>query len=449
MDRVAVVGSGYVGLVTGACLSDWGLRVICVDQDREKVAALQQGIIPIYEPGLEPVVGRNLACGRLAFTADMKAAVEACGVIFIAVGTPSAAGGHVDLRAVETVAKGIAMYMNGYKVIGIKSTVPVGTGRKVKEWVRAGLARRGADYSFDVVANPEFLREGSAVNDFTHPDRVVFGADRDRAFAVMRQVYRVLYEQGVPFFETGLETAEMIKYAANAFLAMKVSFINDVTNLCERVGADVLEVAQAIGKDRRIGPEFLQPGPGYGGSCLPKDTRALAAMGRQYGAPVTLVEQVVTVNDRQKQSVVEKVVQALGDLAGKQLAVLGLAFKPGTNDMREAPSIAILAELARMGAVFKVYDPAACQEARSRLEQFKDLVTYCDNEYDTMAGSDALLIITGWDRFQRLDLDRVKELLKQPYLFDFPNLYRRRVMEQLGFKYYGTGQGVGLAPVPL
>jgi len=441
MNKISVIGTGYVGLVTGACLSDFGLNVLCMDNNKDKIEKLKQGIIPIYEPGLDVIVERNMANRRLAFTTDMKKAVEESDVIFIAVGTPPAEDGSADLRYVEAVARDIAHYMNGYKVIVDKSTVPVGTGQRVKQWVREELAKRGVDYEFDVVSNPEFLREGSAVYDFTHPDRVVIGAETLRAFERMKQVYRVLYLNETPFIETNLETAEMIKYASNAFLAMKITFINEIANLCEKVGADVQDVAKAMGRDGRIGPKFLHPGPGFGGSCFPKDTMALAKIGREYGAPVTLIEQTIKANEAQKMLMVAKIREGLGSLVGKQLAILGLAFKPNTDDMREAPVLVILNELAKQGMRFKVYDPKAMEEAKWRLANLKDQITYCQSEYEAIDGCDALVILTEWNQFRSLDLPRVKKLLKEPYFFDLRNIYKREMMEEAGFYYFGVGQG--------
>lgn len=441
MSKIGVIGTGYVGLVTGACLSDFGLNVICVDNNREKIEGLLKGVIPIYEPGLEMIVERNVYYKRLEFTTDIKKVVEECETLFVAVGTPPADDGSADLQYVEDVARDIAQYMNGYKVIVDKSTVPIGTGQKVKGWVKEELEKRRVFYDFDVVSNPEFLREGSAVHDFSHPDRVVIGAESRKAVEVMKQVYRVLYLNETPFIETNIETAEMIKYASNAFLAMKVTFINEIANLCEKVGANVQDVAKAMGRDGRISPKFLHPGPGYGGSCFPKDTLALAEIGKQYGSPVTLIEKTVEANEFQKKLMAQKIEAILGDLEGKQFAVLGLAFKPNTDDMREAPSITILNELAKKGAIFRVYDPIAIKEAKWRLENIQNKITYCENEYETMEGSDALVIITEWNQFRNLDLDRVKKLLKQPYFFDLRNIYRKDVMEKQGFRYIGVGQG--------
>jgi UDPglucose 6-dehydrogenase len=442
VNRIAIIGTGYVGLVTGSCLSDFGLKVICVDNDKKKIDDLHKGIIPIYEPGLEHIVERNVYYKRLDFTTDIKKAVEECDVVFIAVGTPPAEDGSADLQYVEVVARDVARYMNGYKVIVNKSTVPIGTGQKVKGWVKEELEKRGVSYDFDVVSNPEFLREGSAVHDFTHPDRVVIGTESERAMEIMKQVYSVLYLNETPFVETNIETAEMIKYASNSFLAMKITFINEVANLCEKVGANVQDVARAMGRDGRISPKFLNPGPGYGGSCFPKDTLALAEIGKQYGSPVTLIEQTVKTNEYQKKLMAQKIEDELGNLEDKKLAILGLSFKPNTDDMREAPSITILNELAKKGANFKVYDPIAYKEANWRLENINDKITYCENEYDAMEGCDALVIITEWNQFRNLDLKRVKKLLNQPYFFDLRNIYRRDTMEEKGFKYIGVGQGI-------
>lgn len=442
MNKIGVIGTGYVGLVTGACLSDFGLNIICVDNNEEKINSLLQGEIPIYEPGLEPIVERNTYYKRLEFTTDTKKAVEESDVLFIAVGTPPAEDGSADLQYVEAVAREIARSMNGYKIIVDKSTVPIGTGQRVKRWVQEELDKRGVSYDFDVVSNPEFLREGSAVHDFSHPDRVVLGAESKKAMELMKQVYGVLYLNETPFIETNIETAEMIKYASNAFLAMKITFINEVANLCDQVGANAQDVAKAMGRDGRISPKFLNAGPGYGGSCFPKDTLALAEIGKKYHSPVTLIEQTVKANEYQKKLMAEKIEKELGGLKGKQLAILGLAFKPNTDDMREAPAITILNELAKKGATFKVYDPIAYKEAKWRLENIEDQITYCDNEYETMEDSDALVIITEWNQFRNLDLQKVKTLLKEPYFFDLRNIYKRDFMEEQGFYYFGVGQGI-------
>ena len=440
LNKIAVIGTGYVGLVTGTCLSDFGLNVTCVDNDAGKIDNLRSGIIPIYEPGLEPIVQRNTYYKRLQFTTNIEQATLDNDVIFIAVGTPPSPDGSANLQYVEAVARDIARHMNGYKVIVNKSTVPIGTGQRVKAWVQDELSRRGVDYEFDVVSNPEFLREGSAVHDFAHPDRVVIGAESAKAVEIMKRVYSVLYLNETPFIETNMESAEMIKYASNAFLAMKITFINEVANLCEKVGADVQDVAKAMGRDGRIGNKFLHPGPGYGGSCFPKDTKALAHIGKQNHAPLSIIEQTILANEHQKKLMAEKIHTAMGSLEGKKLAILGLAFKPNTDDMRDAPSITILQELASKGAVFRVYDPIAMDEAKRQLVHMKDKLTYCKDEYEAIQGADALVIITEWNQFRNLDLVRVLAELREPNFFDLRNIYKREAMELQGFKYYGVGQ---------
>ena len=471
MSQITVIGTGYVGLVTGSCLSDFGHRIICVDNDADKVRRLQNGEVPIYEPGLEAIVERNSYYNRLNFTTDTAEAVRSSEVIFIAVGTPPADDGSADLQYVEAVARDIGRAMDGYRVIVDKSTVPIGTGRRVQGWVREELDKRGVSFEFDVVSNPEFLREGNAIQDFTHPDRVVVGSDSERARDVMRQVYRVLYLNETPFIETNIETAEMIKYAANAFLALKITFINETANLCEKVGANVQDVARAMGRDGRISPKFLHAGPGYGGSCFPKDTRALAEIGRAAGARLHLIEQTVESNERQKKLTAAKVRTVLsaagrksgdakadkagggtgkvtggaqgpddpGDLTGMTIAVLGLAFKPNTDDMRESPAITIMTELAAAGAHFRAYDPEAMEEAAWRLDHIRDHLAFAADEYEAMDGADAVLILTEWNQFRNLDLERVKKLLKAPYFFDLRNIYNRPMLEELGFIYTGVG----------
>jgi UDPglucose 6-dehydrogenase len=440
MYKIAIVGTGYVGLVTGASLSDFGMNVICVDNDSKKIEGLKNGIIPIYEPGLAPIVERNAYYKRLDFTTDIKKAIEECQIIFIAVGTPPQDDGSADLKYVEQVAEDIGKNINEYKVIVNKSTVPVGTAKMVRELIEGKLKQRGVSYQFDVVSNPEFLREGTAVHDFCYPDRVVIGSNSQKAIEIMKQVYNVLYLNDVPFMLTNNETAEMIKYASNAFLAMKITFINEIANLCEKLGANVQDVADGMGKDKRISPKFLQPGPGYGGSCFPKDTIALANMGKQYGIPVTLIEQTVRANENQKKLMAQKIENMMGDLNGKVLAILGLAFKPNTDDMREAASITILNYIIKKGAKVRVYDPAAMEEAKWRLSDIKDKIKYCKDEYEAINKSNGVVILTEWDQFKRLDIKRVKEMLKEPYFFDFRNIYKRAAMEGYGFKYIGVGQ---------
>ncbi|TEB14248.1 UDP-glucose 6-dehydrogenase TuaD [Pelotomaculum sp. FP] len=439
MSQIAVIGAGYVGLVSGAILSDFGHTVTCVDVDENKINCLKEGVIPIFEPGLERIVKNNYYYKRLDFTTDIQSAVENNDAIFIAVGTPPADDGSADLQYVLAVARDIATHMNGYKVIVNKSTVPVGTGQKVKAAVQAILAERGVDYTFDMVSNPEFLREGSAVQDFMHPDRVILGAESDRAISVMKEVYRVLYINETPFVETNIETAEMIKYASNAFLAMKITFINEVANVCEKVGADVQKVAKAMGRDGRISPKFLHAGPGFGGSCFPKDTRALAKIARDCGESISLVEATVAANDRQKLKMVDKIAVALEDLNDKTLAVLGVTFKPNTDDMREAPSLVILPELVKRGAKLKVYDPAGQKEGIWRFADIQDSLTWCDSAYEALEHTDATVILTEWNEFRNLDFDQFKEIGAGAYFFDLRNIYDKKSMVEKGFKYYGVG----------
>jgi len=440
MSTIAVIGTGYVGLVSGACLADFGNTVQCVDSDAAKIARLNDGSIPIFEPGLDEVVMRTKSAGRLTFTTDLPAAVCASEVIFIAVGTPPAGDGSADLRNVEAAAREIARALTAYKVVVDKSTVPVGTARKVEAWISEELRKRGESLDFDVVSNPEFLREGSAVQDFTHPDRIIIGAKSDRARRIMKGVYGALFLNETPFIETNPETAEMIKYASNAFLAVKITLINEIANLCEKTGANVQDVAKAMGRDGRIGPKYLHPGPGYGGSCLPKDAQAVARTGRDYGEPLTVLETTIRANDRQKDRMVEKIERGLDGVKGKTIAILGLSFKPNTDDMREAPSLAICEGLAGKGASLRVWDPAAMREASWRLESIRNRIIFAADEYDAITGADALVIMTEWNQFRNLDLDRVRILLKRPYFFDLRNIYRRQVLEARGFQYFGVGQ---------
>lgn len=445
MANIAVAGTGYVGLVSGACLADFGNNVVCVDNDSGKIAMIENGRIPIFEPGLDAVVERNRAAGRLSFTTDMAAAVRKSDVVFIAVGTPPAEDGSADLQYVEAVAREVAAAMDGYKVIVDKSTVPVGTGRRVAAWIQDGLEKAGnGRVPFDVVSNPEFLREGSAVQDFTHPDRVVIGTDSDRARGLMKEVYRALYINETPYIETNLETAEMIKYASNSFLAVKITFINEVADLCEKIGADVQAVAKAMGRDGRIGGKFLHPGPGYGGSCFPKDTRAMARIGRDAGSPLTIVETTIRANENQKKLMARKIRAAVGGsgdarLDGKTIAVCGLAFKPNTDDMRESPALTIIQELAASGAKVRACDPAAVKEAEWRLEALGDAVEFRASEYEAAEGADALVLMTEWNQYRNMDLDRLKKLLKTPVFIDLRNVYSRAQLEAKGFRYTGVG----------
>lgn len=440
MSSIAVIGTGYVGLVSGACLADFGNKVICVDIDKTKIDCLLRGEIPIYEPGLDAVVYRNKTGGRLSFSMDATKAIETCDVVFIAVGTPPNDDGSADLRYVKAAARTIGRAMNGYRVIVDKSTVPIGTGRKVADWVSEEIRERGEEYGFDIVSNPEFLREGSAVYDFMHPDRVVLGVESEKARNIMREVYQSLYLNETPFVETGLESAEMIKYAANSFLAVKITFINEIANLCEKVGADIKAVSLAMGKDGRISPKFLHPGPGYGGSCFPKDTQALADIARTAGSPLRIVDATIAANEYQKLRMVEKIDTACEGVSGKTIALLGLAFKPNTDDMRKAPSITIIEGLSARGASMRVYDPVAMSEAKRWLNGQDERVTYCVDEYDAMKDSDALVILTEWNQFRNLDFQKAKALLRGLVLLDLRNIYERSHVERFGFRYFGVGQ---------
>jgi UDPglucose 6-dehydrogenase len=432
--RIAVVGSGYVGLVTGACLADFGMYVTCVDNDARKIAMLQRGEIPIYEPGLEALVAKNTRAGRLAFTTELRDAVEQALAVFIAVGTPPKDDGSADLSYVVQVAEAIADHMNGYKVIVTKSTVPIGTGQLVERIVN----ERNGRFPFSVVSNPEFLREGSAIEDFMRPDRVVIGARDPQAVAIMKDIYAPLYLIETPFVITNVESSELIKYASNAFLATKVTFINEVAALCELLGADVHHVAKGMGLDRRIGPKFLHPGPGYGGSCFPKDTKALTDIARQAGRPFEIVDTVVRVNEQVKHRMVDKVRAACGGtVRGLTIAVAGLSFKPETDDMREAPSIVVLDGLAAEGARLRAFDPAAMDNARDVLPAS---VEYCSDVYDAARGADCLVILTEWNQFRSLDLEKLKGLLRKPLVVDLRNVYEPDRMREAGFEHYCIGR---------
>ncbi|MGO8866555.1 MAG: UDP-glucose dehydrogenase family protein [Alphaproteobacteria bacterium] len=432
--RIAMVGTGYVGLVSGACFSEFGIEVVCTDKDEAKIARLARGEIPIYEPGLAALIVNNARDGRLSFTGDLKAAVGAADAVFIAVGTPSRRGdGHADLSYVYAAAREIASALAGYTVVVTKSTVPVGTGREVQRIIRG--VRPDAD--FDMVSNPEFLREGSAIGDFMRPDRVVIGAESERARELMQRIYRPLYLIETPILFTGLETAELIKYAANSFLAIKVSFINEIADLCEKLGTDVHDVSRGIGLDGRIGRKFLHPGPGYGGSCFPKDTVALVRIAQEAGVRLSIVETVVEVNATRKVRMAEKVIEACGgSLAGKTVAVLGLTFKPNTDDMRESASLEVIPALKRAGAAVRAFDPEGMPEAKRLL----DGVVWCDSAYATLEGADALAILTEWNEFRALDLKRVKSLLKAPVVIDYRNIYRPEEMAAAGFRYTSLGR---------
>jgi len=432
-----MIGTGYVGLVSGACFAEFGVQVVCADNDAAKVEALQGGTIPIYEPGLEGLVERNVREGRLSFTTDTAAAIKSSLVIFIAVSTPSGADGSTDLTMVEAVAREIGRSMDGYKVVVTKSTVPVGTFKKIKGWIEEELAAAGRKERFSVASNPEFLREGAAIGDFMRPDRVVIGTEDAQAAAILNDLYRPLYLIEAPVLMTDIPTAELTKYAANAFLATKISFINEIANLCEKVGADVHLIARGIGLDRRIGSKFLHPGPGFGGSCFPKDTRSIAHFAREIGQELKIIESVVRVNELQRERMIEKIVAALdGDIDGRTIAVLGLSFKPETDDMRDAPSLDIIRGLEKRGARIRAYDPQAMREASKILP---DLTT-CSDAYEACSGADALVLITEWNQFRMLDLARIKSLLRQPVIVDLRNVYEPGPMREAGFRYFCVGR---------
>ncbi len=432
--RVAMIGTGYVGLVSGACFADFGHHVICVDKDADKIAALSRGDLPIYEPGLQPLVQSNVREGRLKFATGLAAPVSEADAVFIAVGTPSRRGdGHADLSYVYAAAREIAAALEGFTLVVTKSTVPVGTGDEVERIIRE--VRPQADAV--VVSNPEFLREGAGIRDFKHPDRIVVGTEDERAKEVMAELYRPLYLNAAPLLYTGRRTAELIKYAANAFLATKVTFINEIAELCEKVGADVQEVARGIGLDNRIGAKFLHAGPGFGGSCFPKDALALIKTGQDHEAPLRIVETIMAVNDQRKRAMGRKVAAALGgNLRGKTVAVLGLTFKPNTDDMREAPAIALITALRDMGAAVRAYDPAGMEQAKPLLPD----IAYADSAYACAQGADALVIVTEWEQFRALDLARLKAIMARPVVVDLRNVYRPEDMARYGFAYHSVGR---------
>ena len=433
--KIGMIGAGYVGLVSGACFSEFGVDVVCADKDEARIDSLNAGKCPIFEPGLEHLIASNVDAVRLRFTTDLVEAVSGANAVFIAVGTPSRRGdGHADLTYVFAAAKEIADALDGYSVIVTKSTVPVGTGREVKRIIQE--TRPDAD--FDVASNPEFLREGSAIGDFMRPDRVVIGTETQRATDVLSELYRPLFLLETPIINTALETAELIKYAANSFLATKITFINEFASLCEKVGGDIQDVARGIGLDGRIGGKFLHAGPGYGGSCFPKDTLALLKMARAANSPIRIVETVVAINDARKTAMADKVIEACdGSVDGKNIAILGLTFKPNTDDMRDSPSLAIIEALQTAGAAIWAYDPQGMAEAATLLED----VVFCEGPYETMEGADALVIVTEWNAFRALDLNRVKTLLTHPVLIDLRNIYNPREMELAGFNYHSVGRG--------
>jgi UDPglucose 6-dehydrogenase len=436
--RIAMIGTGYVGLVSGACFSEFGVSVTCVDKDADKIARLQRGEVPIYEPGLDQLVAVNKAAGRLSFTTDLAAALDGTDAVFIAVGTPSRRGdGHADLSYVFAAAGEIAEMLAGQPgtrtVIVTKSTVPVGTGRRLESI----LAQRLPANAFDVASNPEFLREGSAIQDFMRPDRVVIGTESEHARTVLRALYRPLYLLETPVVFTTIETAEMIKYAANAFLATKITFINEVADLCEAVGADVQDVARGIGLDGRIGRKFLHAGPGFGGSCFPKDCEALVRTAEEIGSPLTMVERVLEINNARKRGMADRITAACGgSVTGKTIAVLGLTFKPNTDDMRESPSLSILPPLAEAGATIRAFDPEGMDEAKKLLPH----LDYCGDAYEAIEGADALVLLTEWNEFRGLDLARVRSLLRAPVVIDLRNIYQPDEMTAAGFVYHSIGR---------
>ena len=434
MRNLSVIGTGYVGLVTGTCLADFGNKVICLDIDEDKINGLSNGVMPIFEPGLEELVKRNIAQGRLEFTTSLEKGIKKSEVIFIAVGTPPKPDGGVDLSQILTVAREIATHINGYKIIVNKSTVPAGTGAKVERLINENMTYK---FEFDVVSNPEFLREGSAIEDFMKPDRVVVGSVSRRALDLMSEIYSPLDLQEIPIIKTNVESAEMIKYASNAFLSTKISFINEIANLCEHLGADIKIVAKGMGLDSRIGHQFLNAGIGFGGSCFPKDTEGIMEIAEKCGYDLKIVRSAIAVNDIQKTRIVDKLKKFLGDLSGRRIGILGLSFKPNTDDIREAPSIEIIRELLAENVEIRAFDPIAIDNMK---EVFPELV-YASDAYDASKGCDALLIITEWNQFRDLDLVKIKKNMSTPIIIDGRNLYDPKKVKQLGFLYDGIGRG--------
>jgi UDPglucose 6-dehydrogenase len=433
--HIAVIGTGYVGLVTGACFAEFGVFVTCVDKDKDKIDSLKKGVIPFYEPGLEELVGRNFKQGRIQFTTDIGEAIEDSLVIFIAVGTPPRGDGSADLSYVDEVGREIAQHIKGYKVVVTKSTVPVGTGERLRKIISENLKEA---IDFDIVSNPEFLREGAAIEDFMRPNRVVLGANSQQAIAILKDLYRPLYLIETPFVIANIETAELIKYASNAFLATKISFINEIANLCENVGADVKLVAKGMGLDGRIGSKFLHAGAGFGGSCFPKDTRALLQIASTRGISLGIVGAAIKANERQIQLMGDKIKGSVPNISEKTIAVLGLSFKPNTDDIREAPAFDIIRDLSDAGAKIRTYDPVAMDNAKKTLAS--PAVTYCSDAYDACTGADAVVIVTEWNQFRNLDMQRIKGLLKSPIFFDLRNIYDPEKMRESGFTYYSVGR---------
>ena len=431
--HIGIIGTGYVGLVTGACFAEFGVFVTCVDKDEKKIRSLRKGIVPFYEPGLDDLVQRNIKQGRLKFTTKSGDVVDDCLVVFIAVGTPPRGDGSADLKYVDVVAEEIGRHMNGYKVIVTKSTVPVGTGKRISRIISKN---QRAKSNFDIVSNPEFLREGAAIEDFMRPNRVVIGANSQQAVAILKDLYNPLYLIETPFVITNIETAELIKHASNSFLAAKISFINEIANLCEKVGADVNVVAKGMGLDRRIGPKFLHAGPGFGGSCFPKDTRALIRLAEEHNTELSVVRAAISANEKQKGIMFDRIRQSMSPLKGKVVAVLGLSFKPNTDDLREAPSLHLIEKLLKEKARVRAYDPAAMDNAKALFPR----VTFCKDPYDAAKGADALVIVTEWNQFRNLDLERIRGLLRKPFFFDLRNIYEPEKVKRLGFNYFCVGR---------
>jgi UDPglucose 6-dehydrogenase len=438
--KIGVVGTGYVGLVQGVIMAEFGLEVICMDVDPKKIEKLQKGVVPIYEPGLEELLEKNMKAGRIKFTTDIKDTVENSEVIFIAVGTPPADDGSADLKYVLGVAKSVGEYLNDYKVVVNKSTVPVGTGKLVKETIQSGLDNRGVQFEFDVVSNPEFLREGKAINDCLRPDRIVIGVESERAKDVMKKVYDILYINHTPFLFTNIETAEMIKYSSNAFLAVKISFINEMALLSEKVGANTQEIARAMGMDGRISPKFLHCGPGYGGSCFPKDTKAIVDIAKKHGEEFKIIQAAIDANEKQKRKMVEKIIEKQDGVEGKLIGILGLSFKPETDDMRDAPSIDIINGLVGLGARIQVYCPRGMEEARWRLADIESKITYCADEYSVLNNADAVVLMTEWNQFRGMNLEKMRSRMKGKHFFDLRNIFVKNNEVRKLFEYYPVGQ---------
>ena len=437
--KIGIIGTGYVGLTQGVVFSNLGKNVICMDISEEKVNTLKKGSLSIYEPGLRELMLKSIKAKTLDFTTDIKKTVENCEVIFIAVGTPSQEDGSSNLHYVMDVAKEIGTYINDYKVIVDKSTVPVGTGKKVKEVIKKMMKERNVDFEFDMVSNPEFIREGKAIRDCTTPDRIVIGTENERAKKIMKKIYGVFIDNQIPFIFTNIETAEMIKYASNAFLAIKISFINEMALLAEKVGANIQEVAKGMGMDKRISPYFLYSGPGYGGSCFPKDTRALVKIGMENNIELKIVKAAIEVNERQKYKMVEKIIEKMGGVEEKIIGILGLSFKPDTDDIRDAPSIDIIRGLVKAGAKIQVYCPKGMKESKLKLKNIDNSISYCNNEYETVKDTEAVVLITEWKQFLTIDLDRIYNSMKDYYFFDLRNVYAQKRNLLKKFKYFGVG----------